>query len=69
MSEPLDEIQKREHPKRLSILLFVCGLVELPIALITYYFLGASFYFFFAVLMCLSAFCLAFYYGKGHAGR
>ncbi len=69
MSEPLNEIQKRKYLKRLSTVLFVCGLVELPIALITYYFQGASFYFFFAVLMCLSAFCFAIYYGKGQAGR
>ena len=69
MSGPLNEIQKRKYLKRVSLVLFVCGLVELPIALITYYFLGASFYFFFAVLMCLSAFCFAIYYGKGKAGR
>ncbi len=69
MSEPLKEIQKRGYLKRLSSVLFVCGLVELPIALVTYYFQGASFYFFFAVSMCLSAFCLAIYYGKGRAGR
>ena len=69
MSEPLDEIQKRKYLTRLSIVLLVCGLVELPIALMTYYFQGASFYVFFAGLMCLSAFCLAVYYGKGRAGR